>query len=163
MKANSKKAARKPVKNTKKEKRVLAIGTFDLLHPGHLHYLNQAKKNGHLIVLVARDLNVERIKQRKPIFDEKHRLELVKSLKMVDEAVLGNLENMYAKIKEINPDILAMGYDQEPSNSDLKIILANLKISPKIIRIKELNPKEFKSHTIRQRIKTPEPTYMLDY
>lgn len=155
----------KATKKTKgqKGKRVLAIGTFDLLHPGHLHYLSQAKKHGHLIVLVARDQNVEKIKQRRPIFDEKHRLELVKSLRMVDEAVLGNMENMYAKVKSINPDILAMGYDQQPSNSDLKIILANLKIFPKIIRIKELNPKEFKSHTIRQRIKQPLPTYELDY
>jgi FAD synthetase len=47
----------------KKKRVVMTFGTFDLLHPGHLHYLSEAKKLGdYLITIVARDATVERLK-----------------------------------------------------------------------------------------------------
>jgi len=79
---------------TKKKKRiVLASGTFDLLHLGHVRFLEEAKKSGgenaELIVLVARDSTVKTRKGKKPVMPEDQRRRLVESLKVVDEAILG--------------------------------------------------------------------------
>ncbi len=69
--------------------RVLATGTFDLLHPGHLLYLERSKKLGdELVVIVARDVNVKH--KPKPIVPEDQRLKMVQALKVVDLAILGD-------------------------------------------------------------------------
>jgi len=71
----------------------MATGTFDLIHPGHGYYLEESKKvggkNARLIVVVARDSTV-RSKKRFPVVDEKQRLEVIKMIKSVDEAYLGD-------------------------------------------------------------------------
>ena len=78
-------------------KKVMASGTFDLLHPGHGIYLQEAKNlggyNSKLYVVVARDSTVEK-RKRVPIVGENQRLELIKMLKPVDEAYLGNERNI---------------------------------------------------------------------
>ncbi len=92
--------------------RVMATGVFDLLHPGHIHYLEEAKKLGdELVVVVARDTTAERFKHR-PIVHEDQRREMVAALKPVDRAVLGNEGNIYDILSEIKPDVIALGYDQ---------------------------------------------------
>ncbi|MBD3228955.1 MAG: adenylyltransferase/cytidyltransferase family protein, partial [Candidatus Lokiarchaeota archaeon] len=89
--------------------RVMAFGTFDILHLGHVKLLRNAKKlangaNAKLIVVIARDENVIKEKNRRPIFPEDQRLEMIKSLKVVDEAYLGNLGNDRLKIiEELKP------------------------------------------------------------
>jgi len=93
--------------------RVMATGVFDLLHVGHLHYLEEAKKLGdELIVVVASD---ETVKKRKhtPIMPQEMRRKLVGALKPVDKAVVGHVGDPLAIVEEINPDIIALGYDQE--------------------------------------------------
>ena len=97
-------------------KKVMASGTFDLLHPGHGVYLEEAKNlggyNSKLYVVVARDSTVEK-RKRVPIVGENQRLELIKMLKPVDEAYLGNEEgDIFKIVKEIDPDIIAIGPDQ---------------------------------------------------
>ena len=70
-----------------KKLKVLAFGTFDLLHEGHEFYLREAKKLGNkLAVIVARDLNVWRAKGYLPKQGEKERLRAVKKLKFVNRA-----------------------------------------------------------------------------
>lgn len=92
--------------------RVMATGVFDLLHPGHIHYLSEAKKLGdELVVVVARDSTAERLKHR-PIVREHERLEMVQALKPVDRAVLGNEGNIYDILSDLKPDVIALGYDQ---------------------------------------------------
>ena len=92
--------------------RVMATGVFDLLHPGHIHYLTEAKKLGdELVVVVARDSTAERFKHR-PIVPQAQRLEMVAALKPVDRAVLGNEGSIYDILTEIRPDVIALGYDQ---------------------------------------------------
>lgn len=135
---------------------VLAFGTFDLIHPGHLFYLNEAKKLGNkLIVVVARDETVEKLKKKKPFFNQESRLKLVSELKPVDKAVLGyhSLEEMFLTVKEINPETIALGYDQTPSNEILEKKLKELGWIGKITRIKSVNEEKFKSSKIRERIK----------
>src|SRR4030066_2275767 len=100
-------------KKHKDRKIVLASGVFDLLHLGHVKFLEEAKKTGgsnaKLIVIIARDSTVEKTKGRKPIMSEDQRCALVKSLRVVDEAVLGyeGLEIGEA-IEKIKPDFIAL-------------------------------------------------------
>jgi FAD synthetase len=92
--------------------RVMASGVFDILHSGHLHYLEEAKALGdELVVVVATDATVRK-RKHEPVTPERMRLELVNALKPVDRAVLGHEGDMYAVVREICPDILALGYDQ---------------------------------------------------
>jgi FAD synthetase len=104
---------------TKKKKRVvLASGTFDLLHLGHVRFLEEAKKAGgkdaKLIVIVARDSTVKERKGKKPIMPEDQRRALVESLKVVDEAILGLEDFSIGKVvEEIKPDVIAVGHDQD--------------------------------------------------
>lgn len=93
--------------------RVMATGVFDLLHIGHLHYLEEARDMGdELVVVVATD---ETVRQRKhsPIMPEEMRRELVASLKPVDRAVVGHSGDMLLIVEELQPDVIALGYDQE--------------------------------------------------
>jgi FAD synthetase len=92
--------------------RVMATGVFDLLHPGHIHYLTEAKKLGdELVVVVARDGTAERFKHR-PITSEDHRVQMVAALKPVDRAVLGRTGEIYDILTDLRPDVIALGYDQ---------------------------------------------------
>lgn len=93
--------------------RVMATGVFDLLHIGHLHYLEEARDMGdELVVVVATD---ETVRQRKhsPIMPEEMRRELVAALKPVDRAVVGHSGDMFRIVEELQPDVIALGYDQE--------------------------------------------------
>ena len=97
---------------------VLTTGAFDMLHPGHVKLLEEAKKlagsEGKLVVLIARDETVRRNKGRDPIFDEEARRYMVSMLKPVDEAILGYTPPSFEKVIErIKPDIVVFGYDQE--------------------------------------------------
>jgi FAD synthetase len=119
---------------------VMATGTFDLLHPGHGLYLEKAKelggRNAKLVVVVACDSTVRKNK-RIPIINEKQRLELVKILKPVDEAYLGYNQNMFKIVREINPDIIAIGYDQKFDIEKLKKALESEDIHTDVKRVKE--------------------------
>ena len=96
---------------------VLAFGSFDIVHPGHLSYLEKARALGtRLVVVVARDESIMRFKRRRPLFREEDRLRIIGALKPVDEAVLGNrlrgAGDMFRILKRYRPDIVALGYDQ---------------------------------------------------
>ena len=95
-------------------KRVVATGVFDLLHPGHIHFLRAARELGdELVVIVANDATVRRMK-REPVVPATVRAEMVAELKPVDQAVVGREGNMLdIVVEEIKPHIIALGYDQE--------------------------------------------------
>ena len=97
---------------------VLTSGVFDLLHYGHIRLLEEAKKLGgpdaRLVVIIARDETVRRLKGRKPILPEDQRRALVEALRVVDEALLGYEDlDMATVIEKVRPDIIAVGYDQD--------------------------------------------------
>ena len=110
------------------KKIVLASGTFDLLHLGHVRFLEEAKKAGgkdaELVVIVARDSTVKARKGKKPIMPEDQRRALVESLKVVDEAILGWEDFSIDKvIEKLKPDVIAVGHDQDGiENEVLKAI-----------------------------------------
>lgn len=132
---------------------VLAFGTFDILHTGHLYYLKRAKSYGNrLIVVVARDKNVRRIKGKKPINNERERLKMVSALKPVDKAVLGSKSNMLQKILSIKPQVIALGYDHKTKVSELKEKLKNKKIKTRIVRIPAYKIDRKKTSLVRKKI-----------
>ena len=114
--------------------RVLATGTFDLLHPGHVLYLTEAKSLGdELYVIVARDSMVKH--KPKPIIPEEQRVAMVNSFKIVDRAVLGSESNMFEPLEEIQPDIIAIGYDQTYDIENLENKLKEHGFNAKVVRI----------------------------
>ncbi|MBS7654028.1 FAD synthase [Candidatus Bathyarchaeota archaeon] len=124
----------------RKGKVVLAEGTFDLLHYGHVYYLTNAKKLGgeksKLIVIVARDKTVERLKGRKPIIPEDQRRAIVEALKVVDEAILGYEEMDIVKvIEKVKPDIIALGYDKEDMERNLKRYVGEKNLNVEVVRL----------------------------
>ena len=94
----------------------MIFGTFDMIHEGHLDFFRQARTlatTPYLIVSVARDEVVTRIKNAKPKNSEGARLAVVKKHELVDEAVLGDESGYIGHILTNMPDIIALGYDQE--------------------------------------------------
>lgn len=133
-------------------KRVLVFGTFDILHPGHLDFLRQAKKLGDfLIVSLAREKFIRKIKGRKALHSEKARKHMVEALKIVDKAVLGYKDNYIKHIASQKPQIIALGYDQIAFTQDLekKLAAAGLKII--IVRLKPYKKRLYKSSKILSR------------
>lgn len=119
--------------------KIMVFGTFDYLHPGHLNFFKQARElagNPWLIVSVARDSNVQKIKKSKPENTEKERLELISNCKLVDEAVLGGKNDYIGHIVKHKPLIIALGHDQIAYTQHLAELLAKKNISVKIVRLK---------------------------
>ncbi|MBI2573391.1 FAD synthase [Candidatus Woesearchaeota archaeon] len=133
-------------------KTVMCFGTFDLLHLGHLSYFTQAKKYGdHLIVVISRDYTRNKEK-RKTIFNEKERVKLIQSLKIVDEAVLGYPQDHLRIIEEQKPDIIVLGYDHPIAEKELQQRLAQRNLHPAIKRAKAYKTHSQKTGTIKQKI-----------
>ncbi len=119
--------------------RVMATGTFDILHPGHLLYLEESRALGdELVVVVAKDINVKH--KPKPIIPEDQRLMMVESLKIVDIAVLGHETDFMIPVEQLKPDIITLGYDQHFDPEVLRTLLAGRKICPEIVRIEAHDP-----------------------
>jgi FAD synthetase len=115
--------------------KVMASGVFDILHPGHLRYLQEAKDLGdELVVVVATDATVRR-RKHEPITPDKMRLELISALKMVDEAYLGSDGDMFGVVERIRPDVIAIGYDQDFDEKKIEDILAKRGMKVKVVRL----------------------------
>ncbi|MSU44768.1 FAD synthase [Candidatus Nomurabacteria bacterium] len=131
--------------------KVMIFGTFDGLHKGHLNLFKQARKltrKTFLIVSVARDRNVLKIKGKLPILSEKKRMILVKNCLLVDKVVLSGVKNHIPHIIKESPDIVALGYDQKVYVKNLKKDLKNKGISVKIVRLKPYKEKIYKNHLL---------------
>ncbi len=92
--------------------RVLAFGTFDLLHPGHEFVLKEAQRRGELHVVVARDANVKKIKGHEPSDAENVRLKNVRAVVPDAEVFLGDPDDFLAPVLRVKPDLIVLGYDQ---------------------------------------------------
>jgi FAD synthetase len=113
---------------------VVATGTFDLLHPGHVLYLERSKILGdELVVIVARDVNVRH--KPKPVLPEEQRRRMVQSLTAVDRAILGEESDIFRTIEQLNPDIITLGFDQHFDIGHLETELSRRGLHPRIVRI----------------------------
>ena len=132
-------------------KTVLCAGTFDIIHPGHLYYLSEAKKFGdRLVVVVARDSTSQKIKGKTPIHNEIERIEAIRSLSIVDKAILGKERNIFEIVKEIKPDVICLGYDQRVSKEELERELNLIGINAEIFRLPAHKPHIYKSSKMKK-------------
>ncbi len=133
-------------------KTVLATGVFDILHPGHLRFLEESKRRGgpgaRLVVVVARDGTVLRRKGRKPILSENERLEIVSALRVVDKAILGHKHlDLIGVLREIRPAIVSVGYDQNDIKSSVKKLIQQEKLRIRVLQIRKFTPSALNSST----------------
>lgn len=148
-----------------KKTKIMVFGTFDGLHQGHINFFKQARalkslvpgqaknliKNSFLIVSIARDKNVLRIKGKYPDKNERARMALVKKCKLVDKVVISGIKNHLPHIVKMLPDIIALGYDQKAYIQNLKKDLKNKGILVKIVRLKPFKEKIFKNCLLKKR------------
>ena len=114
--------------------RVVATGTFDLLHPGHIYYLEESGKLGdELFVIVARDANVKH--KPRPVIPEEQRRCMVAALRVVDHAVLGDPADMFRPIREIRPDVITIGFNQHFDTEVLVRQLTEQSLGARVVRI----------------------------
>lgn len=131
-------------------KRVLANGTFDLIHPGHIHYLEESARYGEeLYVVIARDTRAQEKKEHL-LFDEDQRKQLVEALDPVDKAVLGSKGSIFDTVEEYDPDVITLGHDQEFDRDELITQLRNHGSDADVVRIEE-GP-AFSSHHLKDRL-----------
>lgn len=138
--------------------KVLAAGVFDLLHYGHIRYLEEAKKLGgqdaELIVIVARDETVRRLKGSDPIIPEDQRRAVIEALKVVDEALLGFEDlDLDRVIQQVKPDIVAVGHDQDAIRRQVEKIKKGRQLDFKIVTVGRFGEKDLDSTSkIKRRI-----------
>ncbi len=119
--------------------RVVAQGTFDILHPGHAHYLSEAAAMGEeLHVMVARRENVTH--KDPPVLPNRQRRDMVAALDPVDDARVGHPEDFFVPIREIDPDVIALGFDQHHDEEALAGALAEAGIDCEIRRASGRDP-----------------------
>lgn len=122
--------------------RVMAVGVFDLLHAGHLHYVEQAKSLGdELVVVIAHDDTVRK-RKHEPVINQNLRRRMVAGLKPVDSAIVGNSPDVpiFEILKQVQPDIIALGYDQKHSMEAIQSGLdANGYDDIKVVRVEGLS------------------------
>ena len=135
----------------KKASKAMAFGTFDILHPGHRYYLREAKKQAtSLVVVVARDATVLKVKRKPPVNNEQERVRNLRKLGIADRVILGNPGDKYQVIKREKPDLLCFGYDQSHITKGIGGELKRRGISPRIVRIVAYKPHIYKSSKLRE-------------
>ena len=137
---------------------VLAAGVFDLLHYGHIRYLEEAKKTGgpdtRLVVIVARDETVRRQKETDPIIPEDQRRAVIEALRVVDEALLGFEDlDLDRVLQQVKPDIVVVGHDQEAIKNQVEKINKAREMQIKIVQISQFGEDDLNSSSkIKSRI-----------
>jgi len=134
-------------------KTVLIFGTFDIVHLGHIDMFRQAREYGdRLVAVLARDKNVSKIKNIQTMHTEQERKEFLECISLIDEVYLGSEIDPYDIIEKIQPDVIALGYDQKVFVDKLEHALAERGITAEIVRLKEYDSSKHKSAILKQYI-----------
>lgn len=106
-------------------KTLVIFGVFDGLHAGHMAFINEANTYGdRIIAIVARDSVVEKLKGKLPKNSQDLRAQEIGNLLEVDEVYLGDEEEgKYEVLKNVNPDIICLGYDQTALGDSIKMAM----------------------------------------
>lgn len=125
---------------------VLVLGTFDGLHKGHEDYFRQAKEHGDRVVaVVARDRTVLDVKGQLPRIGEEARRRAVHDHALVDLALLGREGDKLDVVRELKPDVIVLGYDQEAFTDDLEDKLRARGLNCRVVRAEAYHPDVYKS------------------
>jgi rfaE bifunctional protein nucleotidyltransferase chain/domain len=95
---------------------ILISGTFDLLHVGHLRFINKAKEHGDIVVVLVYDDDTVKLKKgsKRPIVSDIHRAELISNLKYVNYVFISSRQaDDEMVLNEIKPDVFVYGVDNE--------------------------------------------------
>lgn len=139
-------------------RRVIAFGTFDLLHEGHRSYLAQAAALGdELLVCVACDQAVRWAKGREALGNEQQRRDAVAAVGCVSSAFVGGpvqgKEDYLNPIRRHQPDVICLGYDQAPEFSEwLETAVRSLPKPPRIVRAEAYRPEVYKTSLLRKKL-----------
>ena len=131
----------------------MVFGTFDGLHLGHLNFFQQARalaSNSFLIVSIARNVNIKKIKGSEPEFSEKKRLALVQKTKLAERVILGDKKEYLKHILKEKPNIIALGYDQKAYVRNLRKDLKDKNLKIKIIRLKSYKKNIYKNTLLKK-------------
>ncbi|MFH2063229.1 MAG: adenylyltransferase/cytidyltransferase family protein [bacterium] len=140
-------------KETSRPKTVLVFGVFDLLHPGHVFFLEQARSHGErLVVIVTRDERALEGKGRRPVFSLEERLKLVGSLQAVDLAEAGDRPGEWTAILRHKPNVICIGHDQTADHPKIRQQIESITPKPQILRLPTYGDGELSSSAIRRRL-----------
>jgi FAD synthetase len=121
-------------------RRVMAQGTFEVLHPGHVHYLREAAAMGdELHVVVSRPTNVDH--KEAPVLPARQRRDVVAALGPVDNAVMGHPEDIFVPVERLDPDVIVLGHDQHHSEGGIEEALADRGIDCEVRRASGREPR----------------------
>ncbi len=135
--------------------KIMVFGTFDFLHKGHLNFFRQARqlaKKPFLIVSVARDSNVKKIKGKKPALNQYSRLQKLKKCPLVNRVVVGAKADYIGHILSEKPAIIGLGYDQKAYTANLRQLLNNRGLKVLIRRLKPFKPAVYKSSLFKRKM-----------
>lgn len=124
---------------------VLTTGVFDIIHPGHIRFLEEAKRlageDGRLLVIVACDSVVKGNKGRSPMFRARDRAFMVSRLKPVDRVYIGRRgdieKNIEWFLKRLKPDVIVFGYDQTSIMRRTQRVLKRLGLEIKTVKMRK--------------------------
>ena len=120
---------------------VFTGGGNEIIHPGHLYTMEQAKSLGDvLVVVLARSSTIRRRKGREPVAKESDRLALMSSLRLVDAAILGARGSIYQTLERVGPDVVALGYDQHHAEKDIRREASMRRMRLRVVRLKAMDP-----------------------
>lgn len=133
------------------QKTVMVFGTFDIVHLGHIALFHEAKKHGDtLIVVVARDKRARGIKGNNPVFTEKERMSFLQELSIIDRVIIGDKTDVYKVIKNIKPNTIVLGYDQQIFTDKLEEKIKEFNLQTEVIRANPYKPESYKTKSIKQ-------------
>lgn len=132
----------------------MVFGVFDGIHAGHRAFFKQAKYYGdYLIAVVTPDHAVEQLKGRLPVINLHERIDHLKEEDHIDEVVIGDEDlGSWEVVVRYQPDVIALGYDQQLLKEDLEKNLTKLGISPEIKILDAYEPEVYHSSKINKRI-----------
>ena len=132
--------------------KVLVFGTFDLLHPGHLAFLDAAVKYGAVTVVITPNFKAKKEKGRAPHFSERERMQMVAALKNVSRVVIGDKGKKWSVVRRLAPDVICVGHDQHAKHPAFLAQLATLKKRPKIVRLSSFKSSRYSTSKVKLEI-----------
>lgn len=140
-------------------KKVLIFGSFDTLHPGHAFLIKEARKHGEVHVCLALDETIKNIKGYEPINSLEIRQD---NLEKLDVKVYpGDKTDRLRVVKELQPDVIVLGYDQKKFVDQLEIYISETDNNIDLKRLPAFHGNTFSSSSIRSAIEDKEARFIL--
>jgi len=117
--------------------KVLVAGTFEIIHPGHIHYLRKAWELGRVVAIVARDSSVSKFKSRDVVIPEEQRLAVLNSIVYVHKARLGYEDDIFRVVEEERPSVILLGPNQPFDPEYIKSELRSRGINSDVLRLEQ--------------------------